>query len=91
MEEEREKFIRLRDRLSDYIEAVTNDQADKEEVVENEKTTKVPEQVPQLSKEGLEMLQKLMRIVTAQEKTPYYDEIRSLLQKAVDELEAKKS
>jgi len=90
MEEEREKFIRLRDRLCDHIEAVTKDQADKEVVIENEKPTKAPEQVPQLSKEGLEMLQKLMRIVTAQEKTLYYDEIRSLLQKAVDELEAKK-
>ncbi len=90
MEEEREKFTHLRDRLCDYIEAFTKDQANQEVVMKKEKPTKAPEKVPQLSQEGLAMMQKLMRIVTAQEKTPYYDEIRSLLQKAVDELEAKK-
>jgi hypothetical protein len=49
MEEEKEKFIHLRDRLCDYIEHVTEDQADKEVVMDKEKPTKAPEQVPQVS------------------------------------------
>ncbi len=70
MEEEREKFIHLRDSLCDYIQAFTKDQADQEVVMKKEKVTKATEEVPQLSEEGLAMLRKLIRIVTAQEKTP---------------------